>query len=240
MDNLMKKTAFADIRNLKITVAYDNVPHEKNLRTDWGFSCLVQGLGKTILFDTGRFDTLFMDNLAKLGIDPADVDELVISHDHPDHMGGALTFLDANPRINVSLVNSFGPTFKKAVCRKGSRLVEIDQPAMITPWALSTGEMKSMVRNEHALVILTSQGAVVITGCAHPGVVDMVERVLHITRKKVVLVAGGFHLFREIDSTIKKAAKGLKELGVEFVAPSHCSRPGNPGNLCQSLWPQVH
>ena len=36
-----------------ITVLYDNLAYEPRLQTDWGFACLVEGPGLTLLFDTG-------------------------------------------------------------------------------------------------------------------------------------------------------------------------------------------
>ena len=63
----MKSTPLDDIR---LTVVYDNVPYRKGMRTDWGFACLVEGLDKTLLFDTGRYDNQFLSNLSILEIDP--------------------------------------------------------------------------------------------------------------------------------------------------------------------------
>jgi len=38
---------------LRLTVIFNNVPFDTDLRTSWGFSCLIQGTEQTILFDTG-------------------------------------------------------------------------------------------------------------------------------------------------------------------------------------------
>jgi 7,8-dihydropterin-6-yl-methyl-4-(beta-D-ribofuranosyl)aminobenzene 5'-phosphate synthase len=220
---VMEKTAPLDIKDIKLTVVYDNISFRKDLRTDWGFSCLIQGLDKTILFDLGRYDNIFISNMSKLEIDLFQIDELVISHDHPDHIGGVKVFLEKHPGVRVHLVKSFRSGFKKMVRKFGAELSEINQPCHITRNCISTGEMKSIIRNEHALIILTNKGLVVITGCAHPGVVDIVERSQQITGKKTLLVMGGFHLLNDYDSSIRKKVKRLKELGVRYVAPSHCT-----------------
>ena len=114
--------------NIRLTVVYDNVPYRKGMRTDWGFACLVEGLDKTILFDTGRYDNQFLSNLSKLQIDSHQIDELVISHDHPDHVGGTLELVKINNSINVTLAKSFPSGFKKAVEKVGASITEIEQP----------------------------------------------------------------------------------------------------------------
>ncbi|MDY6792843.1 MAG: MBL fold metallo-hydrolase [Thermodesulfobacteriota bacterium] len=232
---LMQSTKKADIGNIKLTVVYDNVPYRKGLQKDWGFSCLVEGLDKTILFDAGRYDNLLMSNLSELKIDPHRIDELVISHYHPDHIGGTMKLLGIRNKINVSLVKSFPSGFKKAVKKTGANLTEVRQPRIISKNCLSTGELKNFIRNEHSLVILTNKGSIIITGCAHPGVIEMVERAKMITSKDVLLVVGGFHLLMDSASSIRRKALRLKELGVRHVAPSHCS-----GGEAQKIFAEVY
>jgi 7,8-dihydropterin-6-yl-methyl-4-(beta-D-ribofuranosyl)aminobenzene 5'-phosphate synthase len=220
---LMRDTQKAKIDDIRFTILYDNVPYKKGLRTDWGFSCLVEGLDKTILFDSGRYDEIFLSNLSKLNVDLKRIDELFLSHDHPDHIGGVMKVLNARPDINISLVESFPWGFKKAVSKKGGHVSETDHPCNISRNCLSTGEMTSAVKNEHALIIPTDQGSIILTGCAHPGVVEIVEQTKAITKQDVLLVAGGFHLLMDDASSIRKKAERLKQLGVRNIAPSHCS-----------------
>jgi 7,8-dihydropterin-6-yl-methyl-4-(beta-D-ribofuranosyl)aminobenzene 5'-phosphate synthase len=220
---IVKETEDVDIRDIRLTVAYDNVEYTKGFQSDWGFSCLIEGLDKTILFDSGRYEDVFMSNISRLRIDPDQIDELFISHDHPDHSGGVMKLLEVRKGFKVTLVNSFNLGFKRAVINGGSQVVEIDQPAIITKNCISTGEMKALRRNEHALVVLTNQGSIIITGCAHPGVVDIVERTKKLLNKDVLLLVGGYHLMSDHASSIRKKALRIKELGVRFVAPTHCS-----------------
>lgn len=233
--NLTQKTENADLGNIKLTVIYDNVNYNKELRTDWGFACLVEGLDKIILFDAGRFDDTFMSNMSKLKIDPHQIDELFISHDHPDHIGGVMKFLEIRPKINVALVKSFRSGFKKALRKLGADITEISQPSIVTKNCLSAGEMKSFVKNEHALVIRTDKGSIILTGCAHPGIVEIVERTKKITNDEVLLVMGGFHLLMDSGASIRKKAMQLKELGVQYVAPTHCS-----GEEAQQIFAEIY
>ena len=69
-----------------------------------------------------------------------------------------------------------------------------------------------------SLIIDSKKGLVVITGCAHPGIVNIVKRAKRLMKKdKVYLVLGGFH------HPPVSCVKEFKELGVEKVAPSHCT-----------------
>lgn len=73
------------------------------------------------------------------------------------------------------------------------------------------------------MIIPTDRGSIILTGCAHPGVVDIVEQTKAITKQDIVLVAGGFHLLRDDASSIRRKAEKLRELGIRNIAPSHCS-----------------
>ncbi len=53
------------LKDITITVIYDNNPYEKRLETAWGFSCLITGVEKTILFDIGGDGSLLLDNMTK-------------------------------------------------------------------------------------------------------------------------------------------------------------------------------
>ena len=220
---LMRDTQNAKIDDIRFTIIYDNVPYQKSLRTDWGFSCLVEGLGKVILFDAGRYDDIFLSNLSKLNLDLNRIDELFLSHDHPDHIGGVMRVLDARPDTDISLVKSFPWGFKRAIGKVGGHVREIDDPCKMGTSCLSTGEMASVVKNEQALIIPTDRGAIILTGCAHPGVVDIIAQTKAITRQDILLVAGGFHLLMDDARSIRKKAEQLKQLGVRNVAPSHCT-----------------
>lgn len=220
---LMQGTRKAAIDNIRLTVVYDNVPYRKGVRTDWGFACLVEGLDKTILFDTGRYDDLLMANLSRLRIAPRQIDTLFLSHDHPDHIGGVMAVLNVRPAVDIVRGESFRSGIKSTAGRPEPTTIEIHRPRRISNQCLSTGEMRSWVRNEHALIILTDHGIIVLTGCAHPGIVEIVEQAIALTRQDVLLVAGGFHLLMDDTSGIRKKTARLKQLGVRYLAPSHCT-----------------
>jgi 7,8-dihydropterin-6-yl-methyl-4-(beta-D-ribofuranosyl)aminobenzene 5'-phosphate synthase len=71
-----------------ITVLFDNAAYEKSFKPGWGFACFIQGLEKTLLFDTGANADIFQHNMKQARIDPEKIQYLVISHGHGDHTGG--------------------------------------------------------------------------------------------------------------------------------------------------------
>jgi len=69
----------------------------------------------------------------------------------------------------------------------------------------------------------TSTGLVIITGCAHPGIVNVVKEAEARFKNDIHLVMGGFHLSGRTSARIRESIRTLKGLGVKKVAPSHCA-----------------
>jgi 7,8-dihydropterin-6-yl-methyl-4-(beta-D-ribofuranosyl)aminobenzene 5'-phosphate synthase len=134
--NKMKNTS----NDLTFTILYDNYIYNNELENDWGFSCLIEGLDQTILFDTGGKGNILLSNMKKMGKEPGDVDIVFISHIHQDHTGGLSDILDLNPHIRVFMPVSFPEYFKKMVKSKGAESTEITGPLEIINGVKSTGE----------------------------------------------------------------------------------------------------
>ncbi|MEG3056769.1 MAG: MBL fold metallo-hydrolase [Methanoculleus sp.] len=90
---------------LTLTEVYNNIPYRRDLTPDWGFSCYIHEAG--LLFDTGAKGSVLLANMQELGISPADVRHLILSHDHWDHTGGIQAILAANPSIEVFVHDGF-------------------------------------------------------------------------------------------------------------------------------------
>jgi 7,8-dihydropterin-6-yl-methyl-4-(beta-D-ribofuranosyl)aminobenzene 5'-phosphate synthase len=209
---------------MRLTVVYDNHSAHDEIQSAWGFSCLVEGSEKTVLFDTGGQGPAFMANMEKLHLPPARVDAVVISHFHWDHTGGLKDFLGANPNVDVYMPALTPPDVKEIVSGAGSNPIEVDGPADVCPGIRTTGAMKGAKGPaEQALVLSTRAETAVVTGCAHPGVVEIVERAMEMTGRDISLLLGGFHLHREGAGNVRSVAARLKEIGVGRVAPCHCT-----------------
>jgi 7,8-dihydropterin-6-yl-methyl-4-(beta-D-ribofuranosyl)aminobenzene 5'-phosphate synthase len=221
------------IHDLTITVVYDNYAFAEGLETDWGFSCLVEGAEKTILFDTGNNGDILLRNMGKLGIDLKEIDVVVISHSHGDHTGGLLNHvLEQNGNVTVYLPGSFSDTFKNTAQGKGATVLEITEPTRICENVYTTGVLQGVV-GEQALVINTEKGLIVITGCAHPGVVQMVKAAREVISGDILFVMGGFHLADRQSGYIEGIISQLRDLGVQYAGPCHCS-----GDLTRELFEQ--
>ena len=201
-------TATEELEHVTLTILYDNNEHDQRLETAWGFSCLVQGPEKTILFDTGGDAAMLLRTMRALGIDPALVEAIVISHVHSDHVGGLAGFLEENPHVTVYLPQSFPENIKEMVREAGARLVAVSGPTEICRHVHSTGELGSAIR-EQSLMIETARGVVVITGCAHPGVVGIVQHARELVGKEIYLVLGGFHLSGATEANIAGIVEGF-------------------------------
>jgi 7,8-dihydropterin-6-yl-methyl-4-(beta-D-ribofuranosyl)aminobenzene 5'-phosphate synthase len=79
--------------------------------------------------------------------------------------------------------------------------------------------------DEQALVAhVEGRGLVVVGGCSHPGIVNMVKYAQKLTGvNKVSLIIGGFHLTAHGDDLIHSTIQGLKELNPELIMAGHCT-----------------
>ena len=206
--------------DLRLTVLYDNVSASPELTADWGFSALVEYGGHTLLFDTGAVGSILLDNMERLGVDPHAIEAVVLSHEHYDHTGGLQTLLDAGARPTVYAPAEFRDSFKELV-RDQTELVEVTDAVEVVPGVHTTRPIG--VITEEALVVETADGAVVITGCAHPGVAEMVRQAQAVTSSPIAYLVGGFHLFQTPSDMLPPIITELQHLGVAKVLPAHCT-----------------
>jgi len=219
---------------LSITVIFNNVAFDPKLETSWGLSCLVTGTEKTILFDTGGDGRILLQNMAVLGLSPQAVDTVFLSHAHGDHVNGLWEFLKQNSRVEVLVPDSFPQSFTQLVNESGAQVMPVRGPAQICPEVYSTGEMGFGIK-EQAMILESPRGLIVITGCAHPGIVNIVRQAIAVRRQPVYMVMGGFHLMGYSEAQTREVINQLTLLGVEKVGPSHCTGD-MPRSMFKAAW----
>ena len=195
----------------RITIAYDSegLP---GYQTGWGFSAVVERNGTSVVFDCGWDGRILRSNLERLGISLVDIGTVVISHSHWDHVSG-ITEVLSDPRpepVVVVVPSSFSHNLRREISRRAEVRV-VDGPVEVAPGILSTGPLGSEV-SEQSLVLPCDEGSVVITGCAHPGVREILERSSDFGRPTWLI--GGLHDARVVD---------LPEC-LERLVVCHCTR----------------
>lgn len=222
--------------NIVFTILYNNISGADPIIADHGFSCLVESRGQSFLFDAGRISDKFMMNVNQMGVDCSKINGIFISHIHNDHMGGLIDILAKcnKPTLHLpfsypqmpgeplgdeadedfqAMFAGFQPLVSDIIRDKAS--VKIDD-------TFSTTGMIENHTYEHALIISASNGLVIITGCAHPGILEVVNRAQKLMNRDVYFVLGGFHLIRTDSPRIKAIARELRAL-TRYTGPCHCT-----------------
>jgi len=207
-----------------IKVICDNYTTRDDLEASWGFSCLIRYQGRTILFDTGSDSVVLEQNMARLGIDPAGLDLLMISHQHWDHTGGIYAILNANRNLRVCVPCSFSAHFKSDLKRYGAQIIEVQEAHEILPGFFTTGELEGLLPEQAALV-RTSSGTLSYQPAA---LIRELSASLKLPKSfclkdEIALVMGGFHLLHYSDDDILQIIARFKDAGVRYAAASHCS-----------------
>lgn len=227
-----KKSAPLQIEgNISIKIVFDNYQINPDLTTSWGFGCVIKTPGESILFDTGGDGSILLSNMKKMNIDPNEINVVAISHIHSDHEGGLRGFLEKNGNVKVYIPSSFPNSIREKIKSYGAEYQNVKDSIKICDNVYTTGELGGRIK-EQSLILDTKKGLVIITGCAHPGIVNIAEKTKQIfPDKNIFLIMGGFHLSGASDLELKNIIKSLKKIGVQKAAPSHCS-----GDRCRELF----
>lgn len=204
---------FVPAKIMRITILYDNYTLLEKARFDWGFSCLVQS-EKSILFDTGSSGEDLLFNMELLRIDPGCIDFIVVSHDHWDHTGGLSAIFRANSGaelvVGKQIFGGLSPEIKNAGRQRLTAGI-----AEICKGVFTTGELRGSHNGhnifEQSLILNTSKGRVVVAGCSHSGVNEILKTASE--TGPVSGLIGGLHGFDEYDLLAN----------LDLIVPTHCT-----------------
>ena len=232
---------------MKLTALNDNTPSKK-CDAEHGLSFLIED-DKKVLFDTGPSD-IFMKNAKILGINFEDIDSIILSHGHYDH-GNGLKFIKNKKLIchpgcfirRYRKADDFyiGLPITLEEAKKNFELILTKKPYKISENIVFLGEVPrkndfeaktttfckegkedDFVIDDSALAIKSEKGLIVIAGCSHAGICNIVEYAKEVTEfKKVYAVIGGFHL-NAVDEITLKTIEYFKKEKIERIYPSHC------------------
>lgn len=259
------QAAPAQIRALKVTVLSTMLVGELTGIGEWGFSALVEADGNRILLDTGFHQDTVLQNARDLKLDLSNVKEVILTHNHWDHVGGLLTLrkemMKENPSalsivhvargIFYSRPSSNGEhnvmiSLKKEYEATGGKFIEHEEGAEIFSGAWLTGPVprkypernwsgdgrvqtpaglvEDTIPEDQSLVLKTSQGLVVVTGCGHAGVINILTFAYErFPNERVQAIVGGLHLFPASDEQLNWTADKLKDFKVANVLGAHCT-----------------
>ncbi|MGA7969899.1 MAG: MBL fold metallo-hydrolase [Terriglobales bacterium] len=257
----------AQLHNLKITVLstmlVGGLGHEGI--GEWGFSALVEADGHRVLVDTGLRPETVLQNAREMQIDLSDVQEVILTHNHGDHVGGLMTLrrelMKKNPAalsvahvangIFYSRPSAEGEDNEMIAIRKeyeatGGKFIEHADASEIFPGAWLSGPVprkypernwsatgkvqtpqglvEDTIPEDQSLVLNTPQGLVVVTGCGHAGIVNILTyATTKFVNRPVYAVVGGLHLFSAKDEQVNWTADEFKQFKVANLLGAHCT-----------------
>jgi 7,8-dihydropterin-6-yl-methyl-4-(beta-D-ribofuranosyl)aminobenzene 5'-phosphate synthase len=242
------------------------------LIAEHGFSALVTvtKLGRTrrVMFDAGLSVDGLSHNLHALQIRLADIEAIVMSHGHFDHVGGLNGLIRDGgvSRLPMLLHPDFWlrrriaipgqepfelPTASRAaMAGAGFEIIEGRAPSLLIDGSvLITGEVDrttefekgfpvhqaqrdgvwtpdALILDDQALIAnVRDKGLVVLTGCGHSGIVNIVRHAQNLTGEtRVAAVIGGFHLSGPLFAPIIPATvDALNAIAPSMIVPGHCT-----------------
>ncbi|NOQ24185.1 MAG: MBL fold metallo-hydrolase [Bacteroidales bacterium] len=233
---------------MKLSVLTENTASAK-FKAEHGLSYLIEH-DTQILFDSGHSD-MFLQNAKILNVDINQIDTVVLSHGHWDHGNGLKYIKDkkliCHPGIfqkryqkngdeNIGLDLSFDELKKRFEIITSTESYKVSENIIFlgeiprlnsfesktTTFVLENNE-DDFIIDDSGLVIQLNNEIVIVSGCAHSGICNMIEHAKKITGiSKIRAVIGGFHLKYNNYQT-QATIEYLKTQDIEELYPSHCT-----------------
>ncbi|HSX03595.1 MAG TPA: MBL fold metallo-hydrolase [Rhabdochlamydiaceae bacterium] len=208
------------MKEITIKIIYDNCKENHALQEGWGFSALIEADDRKILFDTGNDRNAFFSNMEKMGIDYREITDVVFSHKHGDHTAGCKEILE---KLQESCRIYLPKGFPSKLVPQNLQIQTVSDFQEIEKNVYSMVLRAGIFLHEQVLILKMEKGLVIITGCAHPGIINILEAAQKRLKAPLYLVLGGFHLFRKNSRSIEEIVGQFQGLQVNKVAPCHCS-----------------
>jgi len=213
---------------IKLTILIDNNPNPFNnkLKTAWGLSILIETPSEMILFDAGPNPYVLKYNSRILGKNLSLLNFIVISHEHSDHIGGLKYIAEVNSKIPVYIPGDMYYSSKEWINSLGLNTTDVYVTTKICNGIAIIGEMYGPPYEQALAINVKGLGLVIIVGCCHPGIENIIKKAINELGVKPYAIIGGFHLAGTPSWKLEAIVKNLIDLGIRKVYPLHCSGEG--------------
>jgi 7,8-dihydropterin-6-yl-methyl-4-(beta-D-ribofuranosyl)aminobenzene 5'-phosphate synthase len=211
-----------EIESVDLTVLADNYPHG-GLSALWGLSILIETDNSTVLIDTGQSYSVLRGNSLALNKDLSEVDFVVISHEHWDHIGGLSYVEEVNPGVTVYVPSLMDTTTFNNINQSNLNVIRINETTIVQRGFAIIGELYGPPYEQALAVNIKDVELVSFMGCSHPGVDNIIEKAITDLGYETYMVIGGFHMGSATEQQIEDTIGRLIELGVNRIFPIHCS-----------------
>jgi 7,8-dihydropterin-6-yl-methyl-4-(beta-D-ribofuranosyl)aminobenzene 5'-phosphate synthase len=216
-----------------------------------GLSYLIEYEGERFLFDTGHTD-VFIKNASAIGFDiQNEIKTVVISHGHWDH-GDGLEYISnktliAHPKVFMKRFrkndnSNMGLKLSKGELAQKFKLILSAAPYYISKKMIFLGQIPrnndfeakttpfvdelakpDFVIDDSAIAVIENNELIIITGCSHSGICNIIDYARKVTAiDKVKAVIGGFHL-KQNNLQTRNTIDFLKKNNIDKIYPSHCT-----------------
>lgn len=237
--------------NYKITALAENTTYRHNVLAQHGQSLLIETEGYKLLFDVGEIPHAVTYNLEQLHIGLSEINDVVISHRHIDHIGALKHMLPNFNSQTIYLPSQIGqPDIKnhpekynflkpnpdggydlalneadKEEILKYSNIKHVGSEGFqLAEGIYTTGCVGDWMEEQAVVIDQGELGIIVLVGCSHPTVEKMVEKAMKVTgNRKVRGIVGGMHYTDYSEAEIRERSQYLKGLNLDFIVPSHCT-----------------
>lgn len=211
-DSKHQNSAVAKIKNLGTTKKLEILPlidwytAGNNLKGEAGVSYLIKTDQSVILFDVGFNEkkedpSPLIQNMEKLGVDLKDIDVIVISHNHVDHVGGFKWSKDKTFSMSITQSDLTGKRVYTPVpmTYPGLEPVCAENPVVVSKGVSTTGTISRYLyftgwTPEQALAInVEGKGLVLIVGCGHQTLSKLISRTRELFDEPIYGIVGGLH-----------------------------------------------
>lgn len=238
---------------IKITSIVENRTKHGNLLFEHGLSLLIEDNSNRVFFDTGASD-LIVKNAMSLAVNLVDIDYIILSHGHYDHTGGLKYMgnkkVYVHPDIFIPKYKKTNNQYKyiglscaREYYEKENNIefVEVHQSTKLTEnvrlhanfkkqvvgdfyLRITNGYIPDVFTDELVLSINTKNGLVIVTGCAHSGIINIIEKVIEDTGTRTIYaLLGGFHLVDLHQEEVKLIAEKINHYHINKIGISHCT-----------------